>query len=564
MAFPTTLPSYIITAPTDSPFNTAGAGLSPLLNSFETDITAIGVKLGIGASVPSTSGYLLTSTGGGNTAWTAPPVSAVWGLITGTLSDQADLTAALNARVLINGSTMTGLLVLSADPAVALGAATKQYVDNKATSSMVDNEIPGGSINSSNVNFTTASVYATGSLQVYLNGQRLISGGSNDYVEVSSGFTMNYAPLTGDVLLVGYNVTNSAFIQGSNSDVTQESPTGLVNSSNASYTTLQSKYVAGTLEVFINGLQQTRVTDYTETTPGSGVFTMAVAPTTGDILRVSYQFSTGASGNADTVDGYHANDLMPIGAPVPYFGRSAPSGNWLMCYGQAVSRTTYATLFSVIAPTIGVFTVTIASPGVVTLTAHGLNTGEPVYLTTTGALPTGLSANTLYYVIRTGANTFTLATSSANAYSGTAINTTGSQSGTHTTTSCPHGLGDGTTTFNIPDLRGRTVAGWDIMGGTSANRLTLPTASTVGGIDGDVMGGTGGAETHTITTAQLASHTHDVKERGSGTGVFDALYSNTAGWAGSSVAAAARPTGSDTPHNNVQPSVVTNYIVKAL
>ena len=44
------------------------------------------------------------------------------------------------------------------------------------------------------------------------------------------------------------------------------------------------------------------------------------------------------------------------------------------------------------------------------------------------------------------------------------------------------------------------------MGGSSANRLTGQT----GGVNGDTLGGTGGNETHTLTTAQLASHTHSV------------------------------------------------------
>lgn len=77
-------------------------------------------------------------------------------------------------------------------------------------------------------------------------------------------------------------------------------------------------------------------------------------------------------------------------------------------------------------------TITIASPGVVTWNGHVLKTGQKIQLTTTGALPTGLSASTTYYVIRIDANSFSLATSLANAAAGTAINTSGSQSGVHT------------------------------------------------------------------------------------------------------------------------------------
>jgi hypothetical protein len=340
-------------------------------------IKAIEAKLGYTASTPPGSGYILTSSSTGNSTWQAPAPAGVWGAITGTLSNQTDLQAALNLKLNLGGGTMTGLLVLSANPSAALGAATKQYVDAYATQSFITNETPGGSVNGSNVNFTTASTYATGSLQVYLNGQRLSAGAGVDYVEVAQGFTMQYAPATGDVLLIGYAVTTtSVFGQGSNSAIVNETPTGLVNSSNTLFTTLQSKYVANTLEVFINGLQQARTTDYTETSPAAGTFTFTIAPATGDVVRVNYQFSTGASANADTVDGQHAVDISPLGIIQPYAGRTAPS-YYLMCDGSAVSRTTYAGLFAVASPVVGTFTVTIAAPAVVTLSNHGFCDWRP-------------------------------------------------------------------------------------------------------------------------------------------------------------------------------------------
>ena len=67
-----------------------------------------------------------------------------------------------------------------------------------------------------------------------------------------------------------------------------------------------------------------------------------------------------------------------------------------------------------------------------------------------------------------------------------------------------YGAGDGSTTFVLPDLRGRVIAGQDDMGGNSANRLTNQT----GGLDGDALGATGGAETHTLSTAQIPNHSH--------------------------------------------------------
>jgi hypothetical protein len=74
-------------------------------------------------------------------------------------------------------------------------------------------------------------------------------------------------------------------------------------------------------------------------------------------------------------------------------------------------------------------TITIAAPGVVTWTAHGLSVNDTIRFTTTGALPTGLAINTTYYVKEVlSANTFTVSTSAG----GAAVTTSGTQSGTQT------------------------------------------------------------------------------------------------------------------------------------
>ncbi len=81
-------------------------------------------------------------------------------------------------------------------------------------------------------------------------------------------------------------------------------------------------------------------------------------------------------------------------------------------------------------------TITIAAPGVVTWSSHGLSTGTPVVFTTTGALPTGITSGTTYYAVVVNANTFQIASSVANAIAATptVITTSDSQSGTHTGT----------------------------------------------------------------------------------------------------------------------------------
>jgi len=132
-------------------------------------------------------------------------------------------------------------------------------------------------------------------------------------------------------------------------------------------------------------------------------------PITGDN---SAQIATTAFANA-LVEAF-----LPAGMISPYAGSSAPSG-WLLCAGQTVSRTTYSRLFSALGTT--------------------YNIGE-----------------------------------------------------------------EAGTDFRLPDLRGRTIAGVDNMGGSAASRLSSATISS----GADALGRVGGAETHVLTEAQLASHTH--------------------------------------------------------
>lgn len=82
-----------------------------------------------------------------------------------------------------------------------------------------------------------------------------------------------------------------------------------------------------------------------------------------------------------------------------------------------------------------------ASGSTITSTAHGLVAGQPVRFSNTGgALPTGLTAGTTYYVISTSltANTFQVSATPG----GTAIATTGAGTGVHTFTAQPVGQTD--------------------------------------------------------------------------------------------------------------------------
>lgn len=79
-------------------------------------------------------------------------------------------------------------------------------------------------------------------------------------------------------------------------------------------------------------------------------------------------------------------------------------------------------------------TISIANPGVVSWTGHGLPNGTPVVFTTTGALPTGIVAGTRYFIRDAATDTLRLCAK----VGGNAIITTGSQTGVHTATAQIH------------------------------------------------------------------------------------------------------------------------------
>jgi microcystin-dependent protein len=193
---------------------------------------------------------------------------------------------------------------------------------------------------------------------------------------------------------------------------------------------------------------------------------------------------------------------VPTGSISQFAGVAVPTG-WLLCDGAAYSQTAYAALFAAIVASKGTVTMTIASPAVFTLTNHGLVAGDVVYLETTGALPTGLSPDVPYYVISTGLTTSAFELSATNG--GTAIDTSGSQSGMHTLYHAPYANANmGALTFTVPDLRGRVPVGYaasgkaevaafggnDGLADTVRNISHYHTYTTVTHISGNIGGGT--------------------------------------------------------------------------
>lgn len=169
-------------------------------------------------------------------------------------------------------------------------------------------------------------------------------------------------------------------------------------------------------------------------------------------------------------------NVPPTGSLLAYAGSAAPAG-WLLCGGQAVSRTTYATLFGIIGTT--------------------------------------------------------------------------------------YGAGNGTTTFNVPDLRGRVPAGLDNMNGTAANRLTATTMSP----NGTTRGATGGAQTNTHNHIQSVGndgatiYVRDYAQMPRSIVVNPANRANLA--SGGNVNAVARFDSTENETiDKTQPTILVNYLIK--
>ena len=221
--------------------------------------------------------------------------------------------------------------------------------------------------------------------------------------------------------------------------------------------------------------------------PNSGFYRFGAGALGVSILGVQVA-NFGASG-MNVTGGFTVNGIAPLptGTEVDYAGIFLPTG-WYFCDGAAVSRTTDATLFAAITATV-TGNSTNASPNIQSISQDLRGLGlEGAFVEGTG-IATGTTITSI------GLSTLSLS-----------ANVSGSTTGM-TVRILPYGQGDASTTFNIPDRRGRVVFARDDMNGSAAGRLSKNTAQ---GIDGTRLNGTGGEQSHTIVATELPAHAHQV------------------------------------------------------
>lgn len=280
---------------------------------------------------------------------------------------------------------------------------------------------------------------------------------------------------------------------------------------------------------------------------GTGLYRQLLKDKNGNVVWDAVTSPGGSGGSTPTAVG----DGNLVGTVLPWSGLVAPN-QYVFGYGQEISRTTYPEFYTAVTQQANV--VCSASSNILTGISDTtqINIGSPVELSLCVISGTTVVSKT--------ASTVTLSNPSSVSINAVA-------------TFFPYGNGNGTTTFNVPDLRGYAVAGRDNMGGSAAGRLTSTYFNSPG------LGAVGGSQSHTQTISEMAAHTHSLVDPGHAHGPLLSTFVTTAGGSttltggGSSLGASATTattttgvtaviTGASVPFSIVQPTITINYIIK--
>lgn len=431
-------------------------------------------------------------------------------------SKVANLTADLSARVLKAGDTLSGFLVLHADPTSPMHPATKQYVDGKTAGSgpdevwvgpdqpsdqydlWLDTDDPG-----SDSNFVSKTGDTMTGVLTFKTTDGTKTLGSiqrwafNDFLEIASAQEMWLTPNGGLNALV-LNVPNSDIIGHANNTTFKDQWLGVA------YATF-SKVGAHNM--------------------GNHAMSNVLDPVNPQDAATKAYVDNKVLGGGGTPAGVIEMYGGPIASPPP---------GYLVCNGQLVSRTTYASLFTAIG------------------TIHGAGDGS-----TTFAVPDLrdrfiAGAGTAYNPAATGGEVTHLLTA---AESGQPAVTTGTPSADHTHTTNPSSVASGTISAN------HTHSGTSASGGpTHTHDDTVDEGITTGDsndwvdtADDDTTGtflrtnvvrpaNTAIGHTHTLTTGNVsANHTHQVDIPSTTSGGVSATHTHALTAANASAAHENRP-----------------------
>lgn len=295
---------------------------------------------------------------------------------------------------------------------------------------------------------------------------------------------------------------------------------------------------------------------------GDGSYRQQVFDKLGNLIWDQQTSSTGSGGGGGTTATVGDGDA--VGTVKPWSGFVAPNA-YAFAYGQTLARASFPLLFS-----------TLTSQQNVSCTS-----GSAVLsgVTDTSQLPIGAAIESI--CLNAGATVVSTTISSVTASANAIISTSTSAR------FFPFGNGDGSLSFNVPDLRGRVLAGRDNMGSIAASRLTSA-ATGFGSIA--ALGASGGNQSSTLVTANLPPYTPSVSISDTRTwaltsvnGVFPGIAITNTGTGlqvlsttGSVLTSAVTTTGgtisatgtaqggASTALNNVQPTEILNYIIKTL
>jgi len=293
---------------------------------------------------------------------------------------------------------------------------------------------------------------------------------------------------------------------------------------------------------------------------GSGSYRQVVKDKNGNLIWDQVTSSTG-SGSSTPVTATGDGDL--VGTIKPWAGMTAPN-QYVFTYGQELSRTTYAALFTAITSTQAVF----------------CSSGSPVLngLSDTTNFPIGAAVEVS--CLAAGYSTIVSKTS-------TSITLAANSNVTTNTNAIifPWGDGNHSNTFNVPDFRGLVPAGNNNMGGVAGADLNI----TYFGTNPNSIGAKGGSQSASITllTGNLPPYTPTGSvtvttiatnvatgtpiasqnfQSGSGTtvGVFQpaTLATGTLNSTGSLAGAAQGGTSTPIVFSKIAPSKTTNFIIK--